>query len=81
MWNVDNPTEKTESIYKKLQIFILSKAISGKALCDLFEKEDYSRKITSSLARDLYVRNKVDRTKFKTKEGHIYGKTLKECLI
>lgn len=81
MWNVDNPTEKTYSLYKKLQIFILEQAISGKGLCDLFEKEGYSRKAISSLARDLYVRNKVERTKFKTKEGHIYGKTLKECLF
>jgi len=80
MWNIDNPTEKTTSLYKKLQIFILSQAISGKALCDLFEK-DYSRKTVSTLARDMYVRNKIERTKFKTKEGHIYGKTLKECLI
>lgn len=80
MWNVDNPTEKTVSLYKKLQFFILKQAVSGKVLCDLFEKEGYSRKAVSSLARDLYVRNQVERTKFKTKEGHIYGKTLRECL-
>jgi len=79
MWNIDNPTEKTTSLYKKLQNFILAQAISGKCLCDAFEK-DYSRKAISTLARDLYVRNKVERTRFKTKEGHIYGKSLKDCL-
>lgn len=82
MWNPDNPKkEKTISLYKQIQKHISIQAVSGKALCDHFEERGYKRKAVSSLARDLYIRNKVERTKFKTREGHIYGKNLKECLI
>jgi hypothetical protein len=69
-----------DSLYQKLQNYILDQAISGKRLCDVFEKEGYSRKAVSSLTRDLYKRLKIERTRFKTKEGHIYGKTLLKCL-
>ena len=81
MWNPEKPRKKkTISLYKQLELFISKQPVSGKELCDIFEEKGYSRKSVSSLARDLYKRNKIERSKFKTREGHLYGSNLKACL-